>query len=788
MKINFATVAEQLDYEISVLKKESKEPAFAQYLCTVESRLIGNPENAKALRLEMIKNYNTYAERMSVSGISVAGSFHDAVYPGMDAPEVAEFQMDPNMQSPVQPVPNPFDAVLPGTPVPNEIINGPVNDIPMQGGPVPGMPVQGMPQQSMPMPNMYSQNMSTLNVQQQRAQMSQASSQNKSAANKNRAEFAVGGIVLSVLGTILILSGAITLAVNFFDTTWQGICLYAVCVALLLFSELFIRKFVDKLSSVLSSLAMGGVFVVTLVNYFALHIYNMPVTFALLMVLSVGVGVYSYFRNSFLFTLIGYFASFLSLSLLREGSGQLEIYLIFGILLGACLLWTAFPIKQHGRAFSIIQVFTNIFLVFWYTPTISGFVLNNDGMDWFRCMNLLSASYAVLTVMVLLNSMRYYKDIDAKKKENAGSVAFYKTMLIIANAMYGLFFLISFAAMDSEMHIAALLISGCAVVIPNALVAYLLYIKDSSLWFYCIYALAFLGTTCLGTRKDMWGGLLVSFLLMAGVSAVAYFKKSVGTQIADLLMKLYLFCIMFVQIIVCNQSPEITRYICIIGMLIAIGMATGYKLPIQILMTGLLAIDIAILVPTEGIPIAITGVLALAVGLFHNIEWLKSKNMYAFDILVWITLLITILCLYIPIFRDETATVALVLVFGLAIMIQYYFKRYNTILAGKLLPLGIFVTVFVPIFRMENLVVSIILMGLALASVALGFIFRQKGIRIYGLVLAMIVCAKIGFYDFWSSEILIKTIMFFVVGVLALIIAGVYIVVEKKMSKLNKAE
>ena len=162
--------------------------------------------------------------------------------------------------------------------------------------------------------------------------------------------------------------------------------------------------------------------------------------------------------------------------------------------------------------------------------------------------------------------------------------------------------------------------------------------------------------------------------------------------------------------------------------------------------------------------------------------------MYPLDILVWITLLIVTTTLYIPMYRDELVTVVLTMVFGLAIMIQYYFERYETFMAGKMLPLGLFITAYIPIFRMENIVVSIILMSLALMCVALGFIFKQKGIRIYGLVLAILVCAKIGFYDFWSADSLIKTVMFFIVGILSLIIAGVYIVVEKKMSKQDKVD
>lgn len=811
MRISFENEVEQLEYEISGLKKASKEPAFAQYLCSVESRLIGNPQDVNALRLEMIKNYNTYVDRMMANGVHVAPNFHEAVYPGMEAPAIVPSQDNKdksdmlkasdkqdfvyeisgqNASAPIAPVMStPANAPVPNVPMQGmPVQNVPAPNVPMQGMPVQNVQVPNVPMQGMPVQNVTVPNVPVQNIPKASNMQSNAAPAKQAPANKNRAEFAIGGIVLSVLGTVLILTGAIMLAVNFFDTTWQGISLYAVCVALFLFSELFIRRFVDKLSAVLTSLAIGGTFVVTLVNYFALHIYNMPVTLIILILLSIAIGVYSYFRNSFLFSLIGYFASYTILSLISQATSETEIYMIYGIMMASGLLWTIFPIKKNGRAFSIIQVFANIFLVFWYLPAISGFIAGNDCADWLRCLILTSVSYAIFAVMILLNGLKYYKDAFADSEPSySANLTFYKVMLIVANVVYAFILLISLVGIEEQYLTIGLIISGCAVIIPNAIAAYILYVKDSSLWSTCVFTAAFTGVTCLGWREGMWGAVIVCFFIMAAVSMLTYFKKTTTFNVVDLLLKIYLFVIMFAQIANADD-PYVMRYVCIAGILIAIGMASGYKLPIQIMMTGLLTIDVCTLVPEQTIPVAITLILAIAVGLFHNVEWFKSKNMYAFDIPVWITLLVTVFCLYIPTFRDELATVILTMIFGLAIMIQYYFKRYNTFLSGKMLPLGIFITLFVPVFRMENLVVSIILMSLALLCVALGFIFKQKGIRIYGLVLAILVCAKIGFYDFWSADSLIKTIMFFVVGILSLVIAGVYIVVEKKMSKQDKVD
>jgi len=50
-------------------------------------------------------------------------------------------------------------------------------------------------------------------------------------------------------------------------------------------------------------------------------------------------------------------------------------------------------------------------------------------------------------------------------------------------------------------------------------------------------------------------------------------------------------------------------------------------------------------------------------------------------------------------------------------------------------------------------------------------------------VLSLCTCGKIALYDYWGAPILQKTILFFVVGVIALVIAGIYIILEKKCNE-----
>jgi uncharacterized membrane protein len=64
-----------------------------------------------------------------------------------------------------------------------------------------------------------------------------------------------------------------------------------------------------------------------------------------------------------------------------------------------------------------------------------------------------------------------------------------------------------------------------------------------------------------------------------------------------------------------------------------------------------------------------------------------------------------------------------------------------------------------------------------------GFFFHKRVLRIYGLVLALLVCGKLVFYDLHDLEKLEKTILYFVIGVIALGISAIYLVLEKKLQK-----
>ena len=112
-------------------------------------------------------------------------------------------------------------------------------------------------------------------------------------------------------------------------------------------------------------------------------------------------------------------------------------------------------------------------------------------------------------------------------------------------------------------------------------------------------------------------------------------------------------------------------------------------------------------------------------------------------------------------------------------------KEYGLFFAGYYIAIPVYLTFVAVLLPIDNgFILSIILMGIALVSVIIGFVLKEKAIRIYGLVLSILVCAKIALVDFVSiGDAKYKTLMYILVGAFALMIGCIYMVLENRENK-----
>lgn len=81
---------------------------------------------------------------------------------------------------------------------------------------------------------------------------------------------------------------------------------------------------------------------------------------------------------------------------------------------------------------------------------------------------------------------------------------------------------------------------------------------------------------------------------------------------------------------------------------------------------------------------------------------------------------------------------------------------------------------------------SILICVLAAVAIGAGFYRKDKGVRIYGLVLMICVALKLVIFDFYESEAGFRILVFLVVGLLILGISFLYIYLEKKLNEEEK--
>ena len=89
-------------------------------------------------------------------------------------------------------------------------------------------------------------------------------------------------------------------------------------------------------------------------------------------------------------------------------------------------------------------------------------------------------------------------------------------------------------------------------------------------------------------------------------------------------------------------------------------------------------------------------------------------------------------------------------------------------------------------FKMTDNILSILVFLLSIILISIGFIYKLKGLRIYGLVLSLVCVVKLVMIDISYENTIGHALSFFLSGVLCFVISAIYSYVEKKYK--NSAE
>lgn len=187
--------------------------------------------------------------------------------------------------------------------------------------------------------------------------------QQVSAQPQQSVEFKIGTVIFSVLGIAFLLVAFVTFGLNYLSNVLQGVFLYGIAVVILLFSELFMAKRVEKFSYCLTGLGISSIYITTILNYMYLKVF--PGWAALLITAAVTAFFFylSRKKDSGMIRIICLIGCYISLAPIHDLESQISFLLPAVFIFLVNLAGVYCPIKKRRAAADIVQYLCSAALV-----------------------------------------------------------------------------------------------------------------------------------------------------------------------------------------------------------------------------------------------------------------------------------------------------------------------------------------------------------------------------------------------------------------------------------------
>ena len=577
-------------------------------------------------------------------------------------------------------------------------------------------------------------------------------------------EFKIGIHVFSLIGALFILAAFVTFGFYFLKGAFQGICIYMAAFALVLFSELFLRRKMQKFAGVITGIGIGCLYAANIVNYLVLHLVNGIIAVLLTLLIAAASIWLSRKRDSVVIRLIGLIGCYVCLYPIHGFETELSFFVLTVILFIVNVAGVLFP--NQSRAAAILAVHAALNVIF------TGALLIIAGLDHVQATYLaalLLSSFIFMEIMAFVNRKR--------EKDNE--------IFIITCIGSGLLLFMMFLleTITGEQLVGLIMAAVTAAV---SMLLFLLWEKEDERKWAQVYFAAGLflligafsdqpveqtitvGVIFLiariGNRQRQLTALEAIAAVAVGLTGIglsgsvyAYILAALLVLLSFRINKLYVF-----HEIVTTASVLVIWFLkCEWFRLYNWGMDGKWFYPVAVLLLMLLFL------------------------LFHHLQGLRDKKQEVYNIVS--LCFIGIFCL-LPLFEGHLWTRIAIMAAGTLAAFLLLRKRYGLYWKGNTLLWAGFFSLYSITGNFGSPVVSsILIMAAAFFLVGIGFRHKEKMERITGLVLAALVCLKLVLYDFREAELLYRMIVFLIVGVMALGISFLYMFLEKKMAQ-KKAE
>lgn len=590
------------------------------------------------------------------------------------------------------------------------------------------------------------------------ATIQQAWQQNVTKSKKS-AEFTIGATVLSIVGGVFILIALVMLGMNYMNDIVKGIGMYAVSLAFFLVSELLVYKKLPKLGAVLTGIGIGGLYLSTTLNYSVLQIFNEWVTLLVLLAITAVVFWLNRKRESTVLRIFSLIICYLCFLPLLNTVDDVKFYIWILVTFAVNVFSIILSVKKNRDALDKVQMAINVFFTYCYLMRMWDYNVSVESL-------LVLFISSVLVVQVLFTLL-----IKRSMSEN-------RTVVISTFVVYWICNFLNLCMATTILENAcgypmAVHGSMIAIALICAVLSAVLW-KSKHKWHLYIYVATYflLPYGCCELLS-----VEVCLMIVLVITKLLAFQNVKSLRVLDV-------CVTTLVALetIFDYDPT-WSYAYLSAVIISILLIKYWQTYYEIVLIGaVLIFSYNRLMFELQIP-AIVGILLVALLLFNNVKRFRGKNIVAFNVVALVAQIICHLVLVLPIYDQEYLTYLCTLVFGVATIMLTFQEHYRMNVRGKNVFCAAYLTYMALIFNWEwPIINSIFMMLIALVCVGVGFADRQKGIRIYGLVLSLIICGKIALYDFLGVATVQKIILFFSIGIIALIISGIYIILEKKYS------
>ncbi len=586
-------------------------------------------------------------------------------------------------------------------------------------------------------------------------------------------EFAVGAGVLSVVGILFILISFVMLGVTYMNGFVKGMSLYVMAIVVLLFSELFLVRKMPKFSLGITGLGISGLYLATMLNHSYLKNFNGWVAMGIAVAISVLTILISRKKDSGTIQIISFIGCYLSVFLVGSPFLKIRVHSemeilpennyyfagVMGIVLLVNLITTFLPVKKNRFVVHMTHSICN---------TVFALIIT-----FLAAFNVDEVFYmGYLATAIVVQGIIFFA-MEKDKKHHLGNILTY----YLTTGFLLLFYLVvqsAGRAFDMQFHIANL------ILFAGFLLVFLLLIKNKQRWSQYYFFVASVFVLYVVARKNTYAELVISTMFICVILLIS----KVLSRISELkFSELVITSVLALESISFFFLDNGIYAMCILTAFILSLLGLYYwKFIYEEIVLLVLNLFVLCYLHSDLETVIMAGIFLAGTVIFNTLPCCKDKN---FKIMNYINLFF-MACLYLVFVLFKTQIGCFLMLF---IGVAYYFtcfrKSYGMNFRANRIILATFLCYMTLIWDIPgvtmtvHIVKSIILMIIAIGTIGAGFGFKEKKLRISGLVLTLLVCGKIVLYDFAGRASGEKMILFLVVGILVLAISAIYIALEK---------